>query len=233
MKRLILSLTGLFVFILMNAQSLEEIVKKYSVANRLDKITTLSTIKITGKMSMMGMEMPMEMWMKNPNKIKTVTNMNGQEIVSVFDGERGYQINPMAGSNSPVEMTPEQAKQTLNSSIFQNYMFKYFKNGQLSFEGEEKVNEKPAFKLKANIEGGDITYLFIDKESYLLVKTSTNVNQAGTSVIVDSFPTNYTENNGVFIPMKTTTSASGMEFTLTFDKVEVNIPMEDSIFKVK
>jgi outer membrane lipoprotein-sorting protein len=33
--------------------------------------------------------------------------------------------------------------------------------------------------------------------------------------------------------MKTTTSAAGMEIVMTFDKVEVNVPMEDSLFKIK
>ena len=233
MKRLILAVTGLYVLTLINAQTLEEIVNKYSAANKMDKVSSLSTIKITAKMSMMGMEMPMEMWMKNPNKIRTVTSVNGQEIVAVFDGEKGYTINPMAGSNDPVEMTPDQVKQTLKSNIFQNSMVSYLKAGQLSLEGEEKVNEKPAFKLKANIEGGNTTYMFIDKGSFLLVKTSATINREGQTIIVDSYPSDYTETNGVLLPMKTTTSASGMDILMTFDKVEVNIPMEDSLFKVK
>jgi len=45
--------------------------------------------------------------------------------------------------------------------------------------------------------------------------------------------TDYTDNNGVFLPMKTTTSANGMEFIVSFDKVEVNLPMDDSIFQLK
>jgi hypothetical protein len=32
--------------------------------------------------------------------------------------------------------------------------------------------------------------------------------------------------------MKTTSSAQGMEFAITFTNVEVDLPMEDSIFKV-
>jgi hypothetical protein len=182
---------------------------------------------------MAGMEMPMEIWMKNPNKIKSVTNMNGQEIISVFDGEKGYSINPMTGSTTPIEMTPEQVKQTLRSSMFQNVMVNYQKNGQLTLEGEEKVNEKPAFKVKANLEGGNVTYMFIDKESYLLVKTSITVNQQGQSVTVDSYPSNYTETGGILLPMKTSASFNGMEMVTTYDKVEVNIPMDDSIFKLK
>jgi outer membrane lipoprotein-sorting protein len=233
MKKLILAVSGLLVFTLVNCQSLEEIVKNYSVANKQDKLSGLSTIKITARMSMMGMDMPLVMWMKKPNKIKTVTNVNGQDIVSVFDGEKGYQINPMTGSSDPVEMTPEQTKQTLDNIIFENHLLTYFKNGQLSLEGEEKVNEKSTFKLKANLEGGNVMYLFVDKESYLLLKTNTTVNQGGTAMTVDSYMTDYADNSGVFLPMKTTSSANGMEFVITFDKVEVNIEMEDSLFKIK
>jgi hypothetical protein len=75
--------------------------------------------------------------------------------------------------------------------------------------------------------------MFIDKESFLLVKTTTTVNQQGQSVTADSYPSNYTETNGVLFPMKTTQSFSGMEIVTTYDKVEVNIPMDDSIFKLK
>jgi hypothetical protein len=233
MKKLTLVLTALFLTVALYSQALEEIISKYSAANKQDKVASLSTIKITAKMSMMGMDMPMEMWMKNPDKIKTVTSFNGQQIISVFDGVKGYQVNPMMGSTTPVEMTPDQVKQTQNSNIFQNYMLNYLKKGQLALEGEENVNDKPAFKIKATLEGGNIVYMFIDKGSYFLTKTSTTTSQGGTTMTVDSYPTNYTEIDGVMLPMKTTSSASGMEFVMTFDKVEVNIPMDDSIFTIK
>jgi hypothetical protein len=125
MKKSFITVSFLFAVVLANAQSLEDIISKYTVANKLDKINNFKTIKITAKTSMMGMDMPMEMWMKNPNKIKSVTSFNGQEIVQVFDGEKGYMINPMAGSNTPVEMTSEQIKDALRNNMFQNYMVNY------------------------------------------------------------------------------------------------------------
>jgi len=211
-----------------NAQSLEEIVKRYTVANKLDKVSSLKTIKLTGKMSMMGMEMPMTLWMKNPDKIKTVTTVNGQDMVQAFDGVKGYTINPMTGSSSPVEMTADEVKQTMRSNMFQNYMANYLKNGQLALAGDGNVNDKPAFKLKATVEGGTVIDIFIDKASYLMVKISTTT----SAMTFDSFPTDYTETNGFLIPMKTTTQAQGMEFVMNFTKVEVDTPMEDSLFKI-
>ncbi|MCX6325881.1 MAG: hypothetical protein NT144_04410 [Bacteroidia bacterium] len=75
--------------------------KNYSVAMKSDKLASVKSIKITGKMSAMGMEMPMIMYMKNPNKIKVTYSFSGQDMVSVFDGEMGYTMNPMMGSSEP------------------------------------------------------------------------------------------------------------------------------------
>lgn len=228
MKKLIFILTGLIIMSVISAQSLDEIVKKYTVANKLDRVTSLKTIKITGNMSMMGMEMPMTMWMKNPNKIKTVTSINGQDMIQVYDGVKGYTVNPMTGSTTAVEMTAEEIKQTIRTNMFQNYMATYLRNGQLALAGNENVNDKPTYKLKATIEGGTVLDLFIDKTTYLMVKISTST----SGMNFDSFPTDYTETNGFLLPMKTTTTAQGMEFVMKFTKVEVDTPMDDSIFKI-
>jgi hypothetical protein len=233
MKKLIFMLAGLIMMSVISAQTLDEIVKKYTEANKLDHVASLKTIKITATVSAMGNDMPMVLWMKNPNKIKSVTTFNGQDMITVFDGEKGYTVSPMTGSTEPMEMSPDQVKQTLRNSIFQNPLANYLKNGQLALAGEENVNDKPAYKLKATIEGGAVIDMFIDKNSYFLVKTSTTTSMNGMTVTMDSYPSDYTETSGVIIPMKTTASAQGMDFQTTFTKVEVDVPMEDSIFKIK
>ncbi len=229
MKKLVFIMAGLLIMSVVGAQTLEEIVKKYTEANKLDNVKNLKTIKITANLSVMGMEMPMVIWMKNPDKIKSVTTFNGQDMIQVFDGTKGYAVNPMTGSTDPVEMTPDQIKQTLRNNMFQNFMADYLKNGQLVLVGEENVSDKPAYKVKATVEGGTEIDLFIDKTSYFIVKTTTTA----SGMTMDSFPTDYTETSGVIYPMKTSTSAQGMDMLINFTKVEVDTPMEDSIFVVK
>jgi outer membrane lipoprotein-sorting protein len=233
MKKIIFVLAGLIAVTAVNAQTLNEIVKNYSTATKQDKLASVKTIKITAKMSAMGMEMPMTMYMKNPNKIKTVISFNGQDMVTTFDGEKGYMINPMTGSTDPVEMTGSQLKQAQANNAFSNQILTYFKNGKLTLEGQENVNDKPAFKLKAN-EGTTPIFLYLDKSTYMLVKLNATVDQMGTQTNVDTFMSDYTEIDGVILPKKTTIMSNGMEAgVLTYDKIEVNIPIEDSIFKLK
>jgi hypothetical protein len=233
MRKLLFILTGLLSFTIINAQTLNEIIKNYTAAIKYDRLASISTIKITGKMSAMGMELPMVMYMKNPNKIKVTYSFNGQDMVSVFDGEKGYTMNPMMGSSAPVELTGDQLAQVKKNSVFSNELLAYYKSGKLTLEGEESVNSKAAFKLKSTA-GNTPVYMFIDKSSYLLVKTSGTVDQMGTAMNVDTYMTDYTDVNGVIMPKKTSAMANGMEAAvITFDKIEVNLPMEDSFFKIK
>jgi outer membrane lipoprotein-sorting protein len=229
MKKLIFVFAGLMAFSVINAQSLEEILNKYSIAQKIDLLTNLKTIKITYKMSIMGMETQVERWLKNPNKMKVITNMNGMESITVFDGEKGYFVLKMGDAQKVTEMTPDQANDLRRENIFENYLMNYYNDGLLTLESEEIVNEKPAFKIKAIIKDGFI-YTFIDKSSYLMVKQSIHGNQEG--IIAESFPSEYAENNGVFLPMKMKGLFMGADAITTVTNVEVDIPMDDIIFKL-
>lgn len=234
MKKIPTIILLLFVSVFLKAQTLEEIVKKYSSAIKADRLSSVSTVRITGKTSAMGMEMPLTMIMKNPNKVKVVNKFNGREIISVFDGVKGYSINPMTGSSKPVELKDYQLKQVQNSNIFSNELMRYYQNGKLTLEGEENVNGKAAYKLKAEIEGGNHVFLYLDKNSCLLLKTSTSVTQMGTPIRMESYMSDYTETDGVVMPMKTLAKANGMDAAvITFDKVEVDIPVDDNAFSIR
>jgi hypothetical protein len=129
-------------------------------------------------------------------------------------------------------MPLSQIDQSKNSLIFYNYLEAYLKNGKLTLDGSENVGDKPAFKLKIAMDGGTTMWIFIDKSSYLMVKSTVNASSNGVDVVADILYSDFKDNNGVFLPMKMSTTANGMEILMVYDKVEVNIPMEDSIFKL-
>jgi len=227
MKKVILVLTAILAFVTINAQSLEEIVKKQSQALKEDKIANIKTMKITGKMSQMGMDLIMTIYFKAPNMVKIVMSFNGSDIIQVFDGTKAYMINPMTGSSDPQELPADQSDKLKNNETFRSPIARYFKEGKLTLEGEETVKDKPAYKIKA-VDGANTFYCFIDKSSFLPVRMSTSVN----GINIDSYA-EWTDMNGIMLPKTTTTQASGMEFVMTFDNVELDVPIDDSFFKVK
>ncbi len=234
MKRVLIVFAATILVAALQAQSLEEIVKKNAVAMKSDKLENITTARITGKVSQMGMEMPITMVMKRPNKVKVSTSMNGMEIVQMFDGQKGYMLNPFAGSSEMTELPAEQAKQIERNNMFVNQLKRSFAEGTLELAGEEVIDSKPAFKLKMKMDGVDDAYMFIDKGTYLPVMTRVTVTQMGNTVEVELYTMEFTDFNGLFLPKRTVTYAGGMEVaSLIYEKVEVNIPVDDSEFMKK
>jgi len=95
------------------------------------------------------------------------------------------------------------------------------------------VNGKPVYKIKDVIDQGTVSNIFIDKATWLPAKQTIDITQGGMPMTIETYPSDYTEINGIIMPMKTTTSVNGMEMVITFTKVEVDIPIEDSIFTLK
>jgi len=233
MKKLFLITTCLLATLILNAQSLEDIVKNFSIANKYDQLKDKKTIKIIATISLQGQEMPLEIWMKKPNKIRSVAKAQGQDVIEVFDGEKGYKVNPMTGSSTPVEMSAEEVKRTLRNNTFENTLENDLKAGQLMLLGEDAVNGKPVYKIKDVIDQGTVSNIFIDKATWLPAKQTIEITQGGMPMTIETYPSDYTEIDGIIMPMKTTTSVNGMEMVITFTKVEVDIPIEDSIFTLK
>jgi len=234
MKKSFLVFTGLLLFAILNGQTLEDIVKKNFDASKQSTFENIKTIRMTGSVNQMGIEMPMTIYLKNPNKIKVTISYNSMDIVQVTDGVKAYMINPMLGSATPIELPADQANQFRQNNGFKSPIMTYFNEKRLSLDGEELIKGKPAFKLKANLADSSIVYMFIDKESYLPVKTRTTVTQMGIKMDIESYLTDYTDFNGVLLPKTTTTYANGMESAvMKINNVEIDIPVEDSIFSIK
>jgi outer membrane lipoprotein-sorting protein len=233
MKKFFLITSCILLVVVIDAQSLEEIVSRYTIANKLDNISSIQTLKITAKISMKGTEMPMEMWMKNPDKFRTVTSMKGSEMIQVFDGEKGYMINSALGSNEPKEMTPEQIKEYQRGNYLINTVKNFLDDGQLTLIGEDNVLGKPVYKIKAVLEKGFDLNMFIDKDSYLIIRNTIVTYKGGIPTSVNDYPSDYTEFDGVLLPMKTIRSFGRMESVMTITNVEVNVPIDDSVFRIK
>lgn len=227
MKKLLLILIGITVVFAVNSQTLDEIVKRQSQALKEQAYDNVNTLKITGKMSQMGMEMTMTTWFKTPNKLKLILTFNGQDIVQLYDGTKGYMINPMTGSDAPQELPASQTENMKNNSSFKSPLSRYMKEGKLTLEGSENVKDKPAFKIKA-VDGENTYYFYIDKSSFQPVKMSVT----SSGILVDSYQ-EWGEVNGLMLPKRTTTQASGMEFVMTLESAEINVPLEDSFFTLK
>jgi len=234
MKKLLVLGTAFLMASVCGAQTLDEIINKNYSALGAEKLEKAKTIYMEGRASQMGMEMPMVMQMKQPDKVRVVTTFNGMDIVLAYDGVKGYMINPMTGATDPVELPQEQLGDVQRYNMFHNQLLDQFRAGKLKLLGEEDVNGQPAYKIETAVEEGKPSYIFIDKASSMIVKAVATVNQMGQDYEVETYTKEYMDVNGIKFPKVTTSFVNGMEAGgMTFDKVEIDREMDDSIFTLK
>src|SRR5262249_38673834 len=98
--------------------------------------------------------------------------------------------------------------------------------------GKEPVEGADAFKFKVTKKNGNIDYIYLDAETYLLVKTEGKVHRRGTEIEGETTFSDYKDVNGYMMPFSLEQGAKGlpMRQKMTFTKIEVNVPLDDARF---
>ena len=233
MKKLLFSLATLLLVSVLNAQSLEKVIEKHLEAINADKLSEFKTLTIKGHMNMQGNQLDIQMFEKAPDKIKSVTNFNGMNMVQVVNGDRGYIINPMMGSNDPVPLTADQITTARSSTMLNRNILEEYKAGKMVLDGEESVEGKPAYRIKISAPEGT-RYIFIDKQSFYMTQMRMDVNQMGNTMTVEIRMRDFRETEGVTMARALDTFMGGQLFgTAFYDSIEFNKEIDDSEFEIK
>ena len=215
---------------------LDDVIKKSIEAQGgLEKIKAIKTMKVTGKMILGGgqLEAPVTSYMKRPRSNRTEISIQGQQIIEAFDGATKWSVNPMMGSKDPQKANDEDTKAAADDSdVVEGPLVNYKDKGHSAeLLGKEDVEGSMAYKIKVNMKSGNVQTIYLDEKSFLTVKVVSKVKRSGQEFEAESLPGNYKPVEGVMIPFSNEMKVNkqiGMQ--MQFDKVEVNLPMEDSIF---
>lgn len=217
------------------AQTLEEVLaKNYQARGGLEKITAISSARITGTMTMGGgMEAPFVWQWKRPNKLRLEFTFQGMTGVQAYDGQTGWMIMPFLGSSDPEKMPEDQLADIKEQADFDGELVNWkAKGNQVELVGREKVEGTDAFKLKVVKPSGEVSFLFLDAEYFLEIKGESKRNVRGQEMEFESALGDYKEVGGVMIPHSLSSKIKGTPVgqTITFTKVELNVPLDDSLF---
>ncbi|NQU55413.1 MAG: hypothetical protein HQ522_23090 [Bacteroidetes bacterium] len=212
------------------AQSLETILEKHFQAVGQDKIVGAGTFFMKAKISQMGMEFPMEMKMKRPDKFRLEMEMQGQKMIQAYDGEKGWMIAPWL-SPDPQELVGDQLKQAMNQANFEGELYDYKKKGHaMEFAGKVNLEGKEAYRIKLSAKDGSIENYFIDAETYLISKVKSKVSAMGQEVAVEKKMSDYKDFNGVFMATKMESVTPMGNMNIIIEEFKIDQKFDDAIF---
>ncbi len=214
------------------AQTVDEVVAKNLAAKGgLEKLKAIQTLRSTGSMSAQGQSVTMTIMSKRPNLSRQEITMGPQTMVMAFDGTNARMINPMV-SPTPVDMPAEQIEMIKDQSDIDGPLIDYKTKGStIELVGIEMIDGKKAFHLRISRKTLPAQDVYLDGVTYLETKVSTTV--PGSGVIETQFG-DYRTVEGMTMPYSIKTVAAGMTLNeMKLEKIEVNVKLEDAIFKIK
>ena len=232
MKRTFL-LTALMLFALIStqAQSLDKVLDSYYKANGLDKMADVKTFNVKAKVSVMGMELPMEIKVKKPNKFRVDMEMMGQKTTSAFDGENGWMINPMMGAGVQ-DLEGDQLKQAMGQADMEGALFNYeAKGSNIEMLGKVDIDGAEAYKLKLTDKDGVVQTYYINAGDYMVSKVESRVEAMGQSMDIVTKMVEYKDVNGIKMAHKIDIEMPMGKQSVVMEEIKLDEPIDDAIFE--
>lgn len=209
--------------------SAEQIIDNYVAAlGGKAAIEKVETYKTTGSMSMMGQNLEITQAYKKPSHTYFAVSMGGMVVQKmVYNGS----VLKMSGMQGDKEMTEGKEFESAKGNVGLCPEMNYAKNGyQLTVKGIEQVDGKDAYVLEV-VKGESTTTEYYDVASGLKVKSiSTSEGPQGPVQQTVEYG-DYKEVEGVKFPYSVNMTTGGMAMNTTITSVEVNKPIEDTLFQ--
>lgn len=222
------------------AQTADEIIQKHIAATggraALSKLTSRASSGTLSLTTPVGeLKGTIEVYNKKPNKSRTLIKIDaaalgGGQIVNDqrFDGTTGYVIDTFNGNR---EITGDQLE-VIKSLSFPTPLLTYKEAGSTAVLGnKEKVGGREAYVIQFTPKAGPGIRLFIDAQTFMLVKTvvTVTVPQLGPIDQAVEF-SDFRDVDGLKIPYLTKSSNPVQTVTAIITDVKHNVEIDDSLF---
>lgn len=226
-------LIALCAFVAVQAQTADDILAKYfENTGGVEKWKALTASKMSGTMSMQGMEFPGTIYSARPNKQRVEVSVQGKGIVQAYDGTDAWWINPFAGGEEPQKMPAEMSEEIVKQQ-FENEFLNYKEKGHtVELVGKETIDGTETWHIKLTKKNGDIEHHFFDTEYFVLIMTRTSINNGPMKgQNSEMYFSDYQEVDGMMFPFFMESKMGGQSAQkITLKTVELNGKYEDSFF---
>lgn len=220
-----------------SAQTADELVaKNLQARGGVEKIKAVNTLKMAGK-AYVGINADFAQALKRPNMIRQGFSVQGMTQTMSYDGSLGWKIDPFGGRKDAEMLGEDDMRDLVDNADIDGPLMDYQAKGtKIEYIGHDVVDGDDAYKLKLTLKNGDVMYYYLDPDTYLEIKRVTQEFIRGAVKETEELFGSYKQVAGVYYPfsveISTKSSGGPDQARITFDKIEVNVPIEDSYFKM-
>ena len=216
------------------AQTADEIVAKNMQAKGgAEKWKSIASVKMSGTVSGQGGQAALTAYTKRPNLSRQDILTPKGKLVRAFDGVTPWVLPP--GADIGREVSGPEAEAVRSNSDFDGPLVDYAAKGhKLELIGKEKAAGVDVYHLKMTRKDGRIEHYYFDADSGLEVKRSIELDTGGgLTQNLETEMSNFKSVDGIMVPHTLKQSISGKPVAqVNFDKIEINAPMDDALFKM-
>ncbi len=216
----------------------DELVQKNIAAlGGREKLAAIHSLKFTGTTSFGGgdfiLHMPCVTYQKRPGLLREERTMQGLTAITAYDGTDAWSLQPFGGRRDPDRLPPDVVKLLAVAADIDTPLVDYAKKGhRVEYLGTEDVDGTDAHKLKVTLAGGNMHYYYLDPDYFLVIRVVTQTKIRGVEQEQETDFSDYELVDGVYMPLAIESGPKGGPhgYKQEWEKVETNVPIDDSMF---
>src|ERR1700734_1985784 len=220
--------------IALHAQTVDEIIAKNVQAHGgMEKLKAVQTLRMRGKFEAGSFRAGFMQENKRPDRVREEQIIQGLAAIQAYDGKVGWQVNPFGGRRDAELLSQDDLKGLMIDADIDGPLVDYQQKGhKAELVGHDSVEGTDCYNVKLSLKNGDVRYYFLDTDSFLELKIETQSNIRGTVQYSETYFGDYEEVKGLYYPFAFESGAKGDTNRVKYsvDKVEINVPIEDSVF---
>jgi hypothetical protein len=221
-----------------SSQTADELIQKNIEAKGgLEKMKAIKTLRLTGKLDGGGgFTASVGQENKRPNLVRETFTLQGMTQVQAYDGSTAWQVRPFGGRKDPQLMGDDDVRDLLIDADLDGPLVDYKEKGnQVEYLGHDTVDGDDALRLKVMLKNGDMIYYYLDPDTFLEIRTERREFVRGA--VHDSVADlgSYKPVAGVMFPFSVNGGPNEDPTqwqSVTYEKIEANVPLQDSDFAV-
>ncbi len=195
----------------------------------------LQSLRLSGKLLVQQgqIELAYRETKKRPDEVRSEASLQGMTQIQAHDGKDGWKVSPFFGRKDPERMSADDVKALIEDSEIDGALVDWqTKGSSIEYLGTEDVDGTLAHKIKVVRKNGDVSFVYLDPDHFLEIRVLTQRTRHGAHEEVETDFGDYEKAGGVFVPTSIESGSKGApdKQRIIIDKVEANMPVDDSIF---